>query len=402
MTRPGRQAVVAVYRATFPSVPDWPEGPLPLAHDGVTADAAGRSTYYPARTARLLYGTPERARRWHKAARTRSGGIDVTGVEALRVEEEPGGEGLVVLHLDPRDLPVLDVVRGLSGRPGADLRGFDPADALDGRVRLLPAAPFVLTFVTSRGRRLPRLYGHPRYLRWPALDQWLWALASRSDHTDQPPDPRVVRLTAEDRIRVSADWCGLVLREGMALVGTRPDQGRRDPFYNHAALYARTLYLDAILIGLLQLHGIGDLEDGLAGALDGERSMAGLERRLTLFRHRLWWQHLSTHGAPNQILDAFHRNHRLPERFAQILAEINDYNRLTRDDEARDINNAVVLFTLVTVPAGIALALLQVLGSKDPWLFAAVMAAFAVLTGLLLLTRPARLVRRGSRRRLSR
>jgi hypothetical protein len=187
----------------------------------------------------------------------------------------------------------------------------------------------------------------------------------------------------------------------MALVGTRQDQGRQDPFYNHAALYARTLYLDAILIGLLQLHGIGDLEDGLAGALDGERSMAELEHRLTLFRHRLWWQHLSTHGAPNQILDAFHHNHRLPERFAQILAEINDYNRLTRDDEARDINNAVVLFTLVTVPAGIALALLQVLGSKAPWLFAAVMAAFAVLTALLLLTRPARLVLRGIRRRLS-
>lgn len=81
-----------------------------------------------------------------------------------------------------------------------------------------------------------------------------------------------MELPDKERIWLSADWCGLVLREGMALIGTRPDRGRQDPFYNHAALYTRSLYLDAILIGLLQLHGINELEDALAEALDGRRN----------------------------------------------------------------------------------------------------------------------------------
>lgn len=44
---------------------------------------------------------------------------------------------------------------------------------------------------------------------------------------------------------------------------------------------------------------------------------------------------------------------------------------------------------------------LSALGSREPWLFAIVLAVFAVLTGLLMLTRPARLVLRSIRRRLS-
>jgi hypothetical protein len=170
---------------------------------------------------------------------------------------------------------------------------------------------------------------------------------------------------------------------------------------DHAALYTRTLYLDAIVLGLLQFQGITELEDALAVALDGSPAMGELEHQITLFRHQLWWKHLSTHGVPNQILGAFHRQRRLPERFEQILAEINDFNRLVRDDETRHVNSALVLFTLITVPAGIALALLQVLGSKDPWLFTTVLAVCAIVTGLLLLTRPARLVLRSIRRRLT-
>jgi hypothetical protein len=61
----------------------------------------------------------------------------------------------------------------------------------------------------------------------------------------------------------------------------------------------------------------------------------------------------------------------LRERFDQILTEISDFNRLT----------------LVTVPAGIALALLQVMETDQPWLIAAVVLACLGLTVLLLSTR---------------
>ncbi|WP_433151911.1 hypothetical protein ACQPZ8_16320 [Actinomadura nitritigenes] len=400
MSRPARQAIVAVYRATFPADLDWDEGPLPLVHDGIRADTAGRSTYYPPRTARLLYGTQGGPRRRHKILRERFGGVTVTGVEALRLTGEPGAGGLVIVHLSPGDRSCVDVVRALAGRKGVSADGYDPARLVDDQARLHPGPPFTLAFATPRTWRFPRLYGHPRYLQWPSLDQWQWALASRSRYQDQPPDPRITRLPQKERIWLSADWSGLVLREGMALTGTRPDRGASDPYYNHAALYARTIYLDAILIGLLQLHGICELEDALAEALDGDGAadaMPRMERRIAAFRHQLWWQHLSSHGVPDQILEAFHRHHRLPERFSQVLAEINDFNRLARENQAHHINGTVLLFTLMTVPAGTALALLQVVGGKNPWIFTAVFAGCVILTGLLLATRPARTVLRSIR-----
>jgi predicted membrane protein len=141
---------------------------------------------------------------------------------------------------------------------------------------------------------------------------------------------------------LSADWSGLVLRDGMAFAGTRQDRGTADPFYGHAAQYARSIYLDAILIGLLQLHGITGLENTLAAAFD---------------------------SSPPAVM-----------------------------------SNAVALFTLVTVPIGVALALLallQLLGSHDAWQYAIVTAVFSGITAGLLRTRAARLVLRAIRRQLS-
>lgn len=409
MTRPARAAIVAVYQATFPAAPDWPEGPLPFRHGDVHSDVEARSTYYSRRTGRLLYGTADRFRRWHKTLDLSVGRVRIIGLEAIRLRGEPDAHGLVVVHLDATQANPLTVVRALARRKSMRLDGFNPDELLDGQAIVASAIPHTLTFVTFSGRRFPRLYRHPRYTLWPSTDQWLWALASRTSGTDHPPDPREVpgghRSTSSDLdcIRLSADWRGLVLRDGIALVGCRPDVGAKDSFYNHAEVYVRSVYLDAVLIGILQLHGIGQLEDALASALDDppQPAMADLEQRVTIFRNELWWQHLSTHGVPNQLLGAYQRQHKLHERFDRVLTEISDFNRLARDNEKRHINNALVLFTLITVPVSIALALLQALGSHNPWTFGVVLAACLVLTAALLATRTARVVLRSIRDRLS-
>jgi hypothetical protein len=409
MTRPARAVIVAIYQATFPRTPDWAEGPLPFAHGDVRADTEGRSTYYPQRTARLLYGSPGRPRRWHKTLDLRVGGVEVIGLEALRLHDEPNARGLIIVHIKATGAHPLHVVRALARRGGARLEGFHPEELVGGAVAVAASVPHTISFVTPRGRRLPRLYRHHRYGRWSSADQWLWALASRTNATDHPPDPQHLPTAQNsafadlDYVRLSADWRGLILRDGLALVGCRPDLGARDSFYNYAELYVRSIYLDAALIGLLQLHGISELEDALASALDTRlvSTMADLERRVTLFRHELWWQHLSTHGIPNQLLGAYQRQHRLRERFDQVLTEISDFNRLTRDDEKRYVNNALVLFTLMTVPASLALALLQALGSHSPWIFGSVLAACVIFTAALLTTRTARVVLRSIRKRLS-
>jgi hypothetical protein len=71
------------------------------------------------------------------------------------------------------------------------------------------------------------------------------------------------------------------------------------------------------------------------------------------------------------------------------------------DNESLRVNGAVVVFTLVTVSAGIALGLLQVLETSEPWLFVAVGVACLELTVLLLSTRSARVAFRALRNRFT-
>lgn len=409
MTRPDRAVIVAIYQATFPRTPEWPEGPLPIRHGDVQADTANRAGYYPPRTARLLYGSAGRPRRWHKPLTTQAGDVELMGLEAVRLRDEPGASGLIAVHLRTTRERALDVVRALARRDGSLTAGFDPSQLVDGHAIVAAAVPYTLSFVTRQRRRFPRLYRHPKYMRWPNIDQWLWALASRTNGTDYPPDPhRLPTSRGLDRsdvecIPISADWCGVVLRDGLALIGRRADKGPSDPFYNRAELNARSIYLDALLIGILQLHGISELEDALAAALDHPpgSSLIDLEHRVTEFRHELWWQHLSAHGVANQLLGAYQRQHRLRDRFDQVLTEISDFNRLHREHEKRYVNNALVLFTLITVPVSLALALLQALGSHSPWTFGIVLVSSVVLTAALLMTRTSRVVLRSIRKRLS-
>lgn len=65
----------------------------------------------------------------------------------------------------------------------------------------------------------------------------------------------------------------------------------------------------------------------------------------------------------------------------------------------------MVVFTVLTVPAGIGLALLQVLGHPDPWALVVVLAAClaaSLLLLLLLITSPGRRAIRSVRRFASR
>jgi hypothetical protein len=398
-----RQALVVIYEARFPARPTWAAGPLVLRHQQIRSTAEARSEYFSAKAARVLYGDAERPNRWHDPSRQIIGDLEVTAVEALRTTDQPDACGLVAIHMRARSGTPIELLRTLAGRRGASACDFDPQKLVDGQALIEPGRPFTVSFVTPVRQGLPRLYRQIRYRRWPLVHQWLWALASRTSLADYPPDPKNLEPADDEVIRLSSDWHAVVLRDGMGVVGIRADQGRDDPFFGYAELYLRSIYLDAILLGVLQKQGLTRLEERLATALDASVSatMATLEQEVSSFRHRLWAQHLTPHGIPNHLLTAYQKQHALRERFEQILTEISDFNRLTRDDESRRVNGAVVVFTLVTVPAGIALALLQVLETSEPWLFVAVGVACLGLTVLLLSTRSARVAFRALRNRFT-
>ncbi|MDP4505860.1 hypothetical protein [Nonomuraea turcica] len=402
MTRLARRIIIVVYEARFPSAPAWEPGPLVLRHGQVRSTAEARSEYYSAKAARVLYGDEAYPRRWHDASHRVIGDVAVTGVEALRVTDEPDACGLVAIHVRLMRGAPIALLRALAGRRNAPLTDFDPQELVGGQAKIEPGArPFTVSFVTSAGSGLPRLYRQPRYWRWAPACQWLWSLASRSSLLDYPPDPKNLEPADSEILRLSSDWHAVVLRDGMGVTGVRPDQGQNDPFFGYAELYLRSIYLDAVLLGMLQKQGLTHLEERMAAALDSSLSttMAELEREVSSFRHQLWAQHLTPHGTPNRLLTAYQRQHVLRERFEQILTEINDFNRLSREDENRQVNSAVVVFTLVTVPAGIALALLQVMETNEPWLFVTVGGVSAVLIALLLRTRSARVAFKALRRR---
>jgi hypothetical protein len=162
---------------------------------------------------RLLYGTPGHPCRWHKEIKIRAGTATVVALEALRLDNRVG---MLLVHLVPDD--ILAACRALADREDAALNGLDVRQ-LAPELEISPAPPYTLAFVTPAGR-LPRLYGQLRYLRWPAPSQWLWSLASRTSRADYPPDPEEVSRQDRDALRRSADWKGMILRDGMAFVGT--------------------------------------------------------------------------------------------------------------------------------------------------------------------------------------
>ncbi|MFG1791304.1 hypothetical protein [Nocardia sp. NPDC049149] len=385
----GCHVVIAVYPVTLRQPPDWPVGPLPVdivdPRRPLVADRARRSMYYPPRTARLLYGTDAVPRRWHRVLQLVVDGVESMAAEVLLAQ---GNTGLLAIHLRATTGTPLDIVRSLARRWPDDLEISAQRCVPGLAIETIGAKPYTVAFTTERP--MPQLYRHPRYLHWAHVDQWLWALASRTGPADHPPD--LLRDT-ENKLRLSADWSALVLRDGVAFVGTRVDLGAADPFYGSAVGYVRSIYLDAVLIGQLQLHGIADLEEQLACTVidtPTPASMSHLERAVTEFRHRLWWQHLSMHGVPNDLLTAHRQQHRLPERFEQILSEVQDFNQSVRDAHNLHAANAALLFSLATVPAGIAVATLQIVGRATIWTYLAIALVVTGITAALLTTRTGR------------
>jgi hypothetical protein len=219
-------------------------------------------------------------------------------------------------------------------------------------------------------------------------------LASRSIPRDFPVPPELEAGHRRQAVRLSADWSAPVLRHGAAFLGHRPDAGEGD-FYEFAALHARTLHLDALLLGTLQREHIDQLMDELSAVFDGPRlaaRVALLERNIALFRSTYWRQHLSAHGAANDLLLAFQAQHRLPERFAEILAEAADYGRLAQNQESRQISGALGVLTVIALPLGTALSILQVLGDQSVLHLLVALALSVAATAAALTTRYGRLV----------
>ncbi|MFD2689450.1 hypothetical protein ACFS5L_32130 [Streptomyces phyllanthi] len=405
-TTGARQELTVVLPVRLLRVPDWPEGPFPFELGSRRTDAVTRSTYFAPASARALYGTPGRPCRWHLPQDVKNDGLHLLGVELLRAATARNAEhALAVLHFSV-ERPLLPVLRALAGRrpSTADepLTGpLDPAGLLarvaDVRVTSAPfaiARPYTIAFMTPSEQHTPVLRDGPQGALPGTADRWLWQIASRSTPEDFPLPPETADEQLKDAIRISADWSALVLRQGTAFVGHRPDTGAGD-FFEFGALHSRTVYLDALLLGSLQRDHIDELTDELSAVFDSSRlarRVAALERNIAVFRSTYWRQHLTAHGPANDLLLAFQNQHRLSARFNEILAEAADYSRLVQTQESQQISGALGVLTILGLPLGTALSILQVLDDDSVTHLLIALGLSVAATAAALTTRYGRLV----------
>ncbi|MGW2563626.1 hypothetical protein ACWCXB_31260 [Streptomyces sp. NPDC001514] len=400
-----RQELTVVIPVRLLRIPDWAEGPFPFELGSRRTDAATRATYFAPASARVLYGAPGRPRRWYQPMSVEHDGLRLIGMELLRTATARHPDhALAVMHFSV-SRPLLPVLRAIAGRPtseGAPLTGPLAPSGLLARVaevrdRTEPfaiARPYTIAFATPDASHEPALRAGIEGVLPATADRWLWQLASRSNPDDFPLAPETAVEQLGSTVRISADWSALVLRQGAAFLGHRADSGEGD-FFEFGALHSRTVYLDALLLGSLQRDHIDELTDELSEVFESTglaRRVSALERNIAVFRSSYWRQHLTAHGPANDLLLAFQNQHRLPARFNEILAEAADYSRLVQTQDSQQISGALGMLTILGLPLGTALGILQVLGDESvTHLLMALGLAVAVTAGALT-TRYGRLV----------
>lgn len=411
-----RQELTVVVPVRLLRTPDWAEGPFPFELGSRRTDTATRATYFAPASARVLYGAPGRPRRWYRSASVVHNGLHLIGMELLRTATARNPEhALAVLHFTVYR-PLLPVVRAIAGRVITDgdavtLTGpLDSGELLAGIAEITSgtgtfaiARPYTIAFLTPEAEHAPALRVGREGPLPATADRWLWQLASRSNPADFPLAPETAAAELGGAVRISADWSALVLRQGAAFLGHRADAGDGD-FYAFGALHSRTVYLDALLLGSLQRDHIDELTDELSDVFDTTqlaRRVATLERNIAVFRSTYWRQHLTAHGPANELLLAFQQQHRLPDRFGEILAEAADYSRLVQTQESQQISGALGILTILGLPLGTALGILQVIGDESLSHLLVALGLSVAATAAALATPYGRLVlsslRRGSR-----
>ncbi|MGH7927029.1 MAG: hypothetical protein ACREQV_04470 [Candidatus Binatia bacterium] len=167
-----------------------------------------------------------------------------------------------------------------------------------------------------------------------------------------------------EAVVLSADWKGLVLRDGASFVGQRADLGTADLFFGFAALYVQTIYLDCILLGMAQRMQIEGMAATIARTLsagDLTRNLQSLEADLVRFRNLWWMRRLSNHDIANEVLRRYQDQHDIVHRFEAVATQISELSRVVQTRDSRQSTAALGVLTVVGLPLGTALSVLQVL-----------------------------------------
>lgn len=387
---------VVIIPVTLPKLPalsaksGWSGGPLPLERNKIVASTKNRSTFFHARVAKELYGDAEGRVRVHRQARDDEylAGLEVLAVELLKM---PGlGSrpcGFVAVHLELGGDPVTALSRVRQLRGGEFVAGGGLDLLTDGLATAPGTVRTSTVSLVTYSAQLPAPPFGSGYTKWSDVEQHLYQLATATPATEVSPDPG---STPPPSTEMSRTWRAMVVRNGIAFLGQVPDDGG-EPFFSNgsAELYVRSLYTDVLLLGLMQNVALDELAEALVedGGPHVSRveTLRDLESRLNQFRMRLWWQHLTAHGAANDLVRAYQAQHHLAELLAQVIADLTDAARLQGIIEGERSARALDVISKVGLPAG------AVIGLTPVWVdygivTALVSAGVAALAGLGMMT----------------
>jgi hypothetical protein len=337
----------------------WSPGPLPLAIPVTDAtqprgwraaltNREGRQGYFAERVLSALYGPPTEddasTTRWHTVVEP----SDVRGlggalVDAWEMLEDPGdGNCLAIAHVQLAEDPVRTLTALTAGRgPGrAWIESTLPASVV-----LQDQRPRVVAHLTWEGSGLTEPLETPEVHdvlgTWSTVERWQWFLASGLAPEDVLPDPEAPDII-DGRIRLSRDWRALVLRDGIAYVAQTPrvavDSRKPNSFHDVARIYVRSIHLDVILLGLIQVRAVHRYADAVARLRVDKMypaAIESLEEQLLDLRLGVWWDDVTNRGRQtSEVLTAFQRQHRLPELYTKIVENLSDASRYIAAREA--------------------------------------------------------------------
>lgn len=365
--------IVRVAGDTNPPRSPWRQGPFPWPlppTDGKyifrdTADERTRSEFFEARIRPLLYGNV----RWHRDAPAdlRLGQWPVTASELLRYPDSYGPPGaLLIIHvsLECDDLAsaASAVSRLANMRPVRSQDDSNLEEVTRAVGALLPGVAVVFqrtAYVVSHLTTVNGLADHEQLADVPhvaAPHAAARLLASANEADALPGSLQHPELGIQD-ITVSASWVAAVLRTGCAFVGRTPERG--DDFHSMAEVHVHSLYLDAILVGLLQRDCIEERTNGLVTTWESKarvKDIARQERLIIQLRGQAWWLEISQAENPNRLLGALQTQYRLPDQLERLNRDVMDLARIT--DAARQERTNRLLNILVVASAALGFAAL--------------------------------------------
>jgi|GEM_PF-4530478 len=343
--------------APLPLGDPWRTGPLPVKFGDKPAKADLRRSYFYPAVADVLYGSTDTPSRWHvEIQRDFFSRIKIAALEVLLSREPLNQSGYLVLHLRS-ETPVAEELPKILDHVSANTRSvqnFLQEIGLNTIVLTEPSEgsrPFVVCYSTAE------IEGTSDS---ESVNRVLFRLASGTSEERFPlsgPSQEGLGLP------LSSSWQSLSLRDGLAFLAiSAPDM---DMFIStgRAAALVSSVYLDTVLLALLQRDASEALASELyAGTTQDKRRLGVREvsNVLEAVRSALWFGRISRYAIPNQLLEQLNDQQGTSTLLSRLIVEVESRAAYYRELHGSRLERFAMIIATLGIPTALVLGTGQI------------------------------------------